>query len=180
MTSTDTPAPFASGPEPTPAGHGPATGSPAEALVDAVRRYRNAETAMRGRSRDSMHLGRTDMAALRFLFRARQTGRPLNAAELARSLEISTAATTVLIDRLVGSGHAERHRSATDGRAIEIRPTASSDSEVRSTMGVLHERMMEVAGALSAGERRVVHAFLVGLGIALSDLDVPDTALEGV
>lgn len=149
-----------------------------EALVEAVRLYRNAELAMRGTSRDSMQLGRTDMAALRFLLRAGQAGRPLSAASLARNLEISTAATTVLIDRLERSGHAERRPNATDRRAVEIWPTSTSDQEVRSTMGVLHERMMAIASALSIEERRVVHRFLGVLGTALGELDLSSPALE--
>ncbi|RJT82169.1 MarR family transcriptional regulator [Arthrobacter cheniae] len=142
-------------------------------LVEAVRRYRNAERFMRGQSRDSMHLGRTDMAALRLMLRAGQAGRPLSAAALARGLGISSAATTVLIDRLEKSGHAERRRSTTDGRAIEIWPTAASDEEVRSTMGVMHERMMAVAAALPSEDCTTVNGFLGRLGQAMSALELP-------
>lgn len=145
-------------------------------LVEAVRRYRNAEAFMRGRSRDSMHLGKTDMTALRLLLLARRSGRPLSAAALARELEISTAATTVLIDRLEKSGHAERRRSASDGRAIEIWPTAASDEEVRSTMGVMHERMMDIASALTPVESATIHRFLGALGLAMSELEFPESA----
>ncbi len=135
---------------------------------------------MRGKSRDSMHLGKTDMAALRFLLRAGRSGRPLSAASLARDLEISTAATTVLIDRLEKTGHAERRPSATDRRAIEIWPTPTTDDEVRSTMGVLHERMMGIAGALSAEDRRTVRRFFESLGTALGELDFPDPVREHI
>lgn len=155
------------------AGPRAAVPAPVADLVDALRAYRNAESSMRGRSRDSMHLGRTDMTALRLMLHAGQAGAPLNAASLARRLEISTAATTVLIDRLEKSGHAERRRSRSDGRAIEIWPTATSDAEVRSTMGVLHERMMSVAGSLTATECAVVQRFLGSLGDAMTDLDLP-------
>jgi DNA-binding MarR family transcriptional regulator len=160
------------------AGDGP--GACVDALVESVRRYRNAEAAMRGKSRDSMHLGKTDMAALRFLLRAGRSGRPLSAASLARDLEISTAATTVLIDRLEKTGHAERRPSATDRRAIEIWPTPTTDDEVRSTMGVLHERMMGIAGALSAEDRRTVRRFFESLGTALGELDFPDPVREHI
>ncbi len=144
-----------------------------DALVDAVRSYRNAEGSMRGRSRGSMHLGRTDMTALRLMLRAGQSGRPLTAAALARGLGISTAATTVLVDRLEKSGHAERRRSRTDGRSIEIWPSAAADEEVRSTMGPMHDRMIAVAGSLSQAECRVVRRFLEILAAELSELDVP-------
>ncbi|MEG9248748.1 MarR family transcriptional regulator [Arthrobacter sp. Soc17.1.1.1] len=144
-----------------------------EELIDAVRRYRTAEIAMRGRSRDSMHLGRSDMTALRLLLRAGQAGTPLTAAALARELGISTAATTVLVDRLAKSGHAERRPSATDRRAVEIWPTVATDEEVRATMGTLHERMMAAVNALSPAESAVIHRFLGDLGRAVSGLRFP-------
>ncbi|WP_146070867.1 MarR family winged helix-turn-helix transcriptional regulator [Arthrobacter sp. B1805] len=145
-------------------------------LVDAVRRYRNAERFMRGQSRASMHLGRTDMTALRLMLHASQIGQPLTAAALARELDISTAATTVLIDRLEKSGHAERRRKGSDGRSIEIWPTATTDGEVRSTMGPMHERMLAIATDLSPQERLTVRRFLAALGSAMADLDVPRPA----
>lgn len=147
-------------------------------LVDAVRCYRNAEGTMRSRSRDSMHLGKTDMTALRLMLLARQSGRPLSAVALSRELRISTAATTVLIDRLEKSGHAERRRSDSDGRSIEIWPTAATNEEVRSTMGALHERMMATAAALSPGEIDTIRRFLGSLGTAMSELDFPEPPPE--
>lgn len=157
-------------------GTAPKDAGPLDELVDAVRCYRNAESFMRSRSRDSMHLGKTDMTALRLLLLARRSGRPLSAAALARQLEISTAATTVLIDRLEKSGHAVRRRSESDGRAIEIWPTAASDEEVRSTMGVMHERMMAIAAALTPEESGTIHRFLGALGLAMSELEIREPA----
>ncbi|MHA7210766.1 MarR family winged helix-turn-helix transcriptional regulator [Arthrobacter sp. MDT1-65] len=164
----------------TPGTGGPDTVGPdaehLEALIDAVRRYRNAEIAMRGRSRDSMHLGRSDMTALRLLLQAGRTGRPLSPAVLARELGISTAATTVLVDRLTKSGHAERRPSPADRRGVEIWPTATTDDEVRATMGAMHERMMSVVTALSPEESGTIHRFLGSLGLAMSELDFPAPA----
>ncbi|WP_422390095.1 MarR family winged helix-turn-helix transcriptional regulator [Arthrobacter sp. N1] len=163
----------------------PAPGDPADAgaladLIEAVRRYRDAEESMRGTSRDSMHLGKTDMSALRLMLRAGRTGTPLSAAALARQLEISSAATTVLVDRLEKSGHAERRRSATDRRAIEIWPTPTTDDEVRSTMGVLHERMMGVAAALPPRDCATIHRFLLRLGAAMSGMTAADGAAQAL
>lgn len=130
---------------------------------------------MRGQSRDSMHLGKTDMTALRSMLRAGQAGQPLNAAALSRELGISSAATTVLVDRLEQSGHAERRPSATDGRVIEVWPTATTENEVRSTMGTMHERMMRIAAALPPEDSSTIHRFLGALGQAMTELDFPAT-----
>lgn len=171
--SPDTPGPSGDRPQ-SPADSGPVDAGELADLIEAVRRYRDAEGFMRGTSRDSMHLGKTDMTALRLMLRAGRSGTPLSAAALARQLEISTAATTVLVDRLEKSGHAERRRSATDRRAIEIWPTATTDDEVRSTMGVLHERMMGVAAALPARDCATIHRFLTRLGVAMSGMIMAD------
>ncbi|WP_156135187.1 MarR family winged helix-turn-helix transcriptional regulator [Arthrobacter sp. L77] len=180
MTSPDRPA--AAGPMPGPARSDAASrpapvqdADPVHDLVDAVRRYRDAESSMRGQSRESMHLGRTDMTALRVMLRAGQAGNPLNAAALSRELGISSAATTVLVDRLEQSGHAERRRSTTDGRAIEVWPTATAEHEVRSTMGTMHERMLQIASALPPGDCATIHRFLGALGQAMTELDFPAT-----
>ncbi|WP_104165774.1 MarR family winged helix-turn-helix transcriptional regulator [Arthrobacter sp. SX1312] len=171
------------GPAPAGAGRGRAASAgdadPVLDLVDAVRRYRDAESSMRGQSRESMHLGRTDMTALRLMLRARQAGHPLSAAALSRELGISSAATTVLVDRLEQSGHAERRRSSTDGRAIEVWPTATTEHEVRSTMGTMHERMMQIASALPPEDCSTIHRFLDALGQAMTELDFPATGTAG-
>ncbi|GMA32099.1 hypothetical protein [Litorihabitans aurantiacus] len=40
-------------------------------VLSLLRRYREAERAMRARTRDSMGMGETDLIALRFLLRAK-------------------------------------------------------------------------------------------------------------
>ena len=44
------------------------------AVLNALRRYRAAETAMRRRTRDSMGMGETDLLAVRFLLQAQRSG----------------------------------------------------------------------------------------------------------
>jgi len=130
------------------------------AVLHALRRYRAAEQEMRRRTRASMGMGETDLVAVRYLLGAQRTDRVVTAKDLARHLEISSASTTVLIDRLVRSGHVQRDRHPTDRRAVVVRATPSSDGEVRATFGRMHEAMLEVVGALDDAELRTVHAFL--------------------
>src|SRR5215217_4005016 len=111
-------------------------------VLNLLRRYRAAETAMRARTRSTMGMNESDLMALRFLLREQKAGRIVRSIDIARMLEISTASTTALIDRLEKSGHVRRESHPTDRRAGVVAPTVSSDDEVRETLGDMHRRML--------------------------------------
>jgi DNA-binding MarR family transcriptional regulator len=145
-------------------------------VLGALRRYRTAEVAMRRRTRASMRMGETDLAALRFLLAAQERSRPVSPKDLAQYLSISSASTTTLIDRLVKSGHVERLRHPSDGRAVVLNITAMSDNEVRSMMSEMHKRMIEVTSGLSGEEAAIITAFLSKMAQAIDQVD--EHALE--
>ena len=139
------------------------------AVLQALREYRNVEVARRRSTRDSLGMGETDLLALRHLLRAQAAGERLGPKDLSRVLGITTASTTSLLDRLVGSGHVRREPHPTDRRSLVIVPTAASDSEVRATLGDMHRRMKAVAGELSAAEAGVVVRFLRRMSEAVAE-----------
>lgn len=139
------------------------------ALLQALRDYRTAEVATRRSTRDSMGMGETDLLALRYLLRAAVTGQQAGPKDLSRVLGITTASTTSLIDRLVASGHVRREPHPTDRRSLVIVPTVATDSEVRATLGHMHQRMMEVAESMSTEDARAVITFLRRMSAALGD-----------
>jgi DNA-binding MarR family transcriptional regulator len=143
-------------------------------VLNLLRRYRAAETAMRARTRASMGMNETDLVALRFLLREQRAGRIVRPIDIARMLDISTASTTTLIDRLERGGHARREPHPTDRRAGVVVPTVSSDDEVRATLGAMHRRMLSLVDELSDKERAVITRFLAGMTSAIeeaADLD---------
>jgi DNA-binding MarR family transcriptional regulator len=148
-----------------------ATAQRGVAVVDALRRYRAAERAMRRRTRDSMGMGETDLLAVRHLLQTQRAGRDVSPKDLAAYLGISSASATILVDRLVKSGHVRREPHATDRRGVVIVPTVETDAEVRATLGVMHRRMMGVAEGLSAADARVVARFLEQMRIAVDAAD---------
>ncbi|PMC05389.1 MarR family transcriptional regulator [Microbacterium sp. HSID17254] len=144
-----------------------------------LRRYRSAETAMRARTRASMGMNETDLVALRFLLREQKAGRIVRPIDLARMLDISTASTTTLIDRLEKGGHARREPHPTDRRAGIVVPTVSSDDEVRATLGAMHRRMLSLVDDLTDEERVVVMRFLVGMTAAIQEAAEADAVHGG-
>ncbi|MFB9957843.1 MarR family winged helix-turn-helix transcriptional regulator [Agromyces bracchium] len=105
-------------------------------------------------------MGETDLLAIRYLLKREGEGRSVSPKDLAAHLGISSASTTVLIDRLVRSGHVERRPHPTDRRALVIAPTIASDDEVRATLGDMHRRMIQVAEGLEPDQAVAVLDFL--------------------
>ncbi|WP_353828700.1 MarR family transcriptional regulator [Agromyces sp. SYSU T0242] len=130
------------------------------AVLNALRDYRAAEAAMRRRTRSAMRMGETDLLAIRYLLKREREGVAVSPKDLSAHLGISSASTTVLIDRLVRSGHVERQPHPTDRRALVILPTIATDDEVRATLGEMHRRMIEVAEELEPEEAVAVLHFL--------------------
>ncbi|MCU1405830.1 MAG: MarR family transcriptional regulator [Glaciihabitans sp.] len=140
-------------------------------LLEAMRTYRAAESAMRRRTETSMGMGENDLLALRYILRAHRDQRSTGPKELAAYLGISSASTTVLLDRLAKGGHIRREHSPFDRRALIIVPTATTDDEIRHTLGNVHERMVEIAQQLSESEARIVIDFLTDMREAIDEID---------
>jgi DNA-binding MarR family transcriptional regulator len=145
-------------------------------LLQSFRLYRAAEVAMRRRTRESMSMGENDLLVLRHLLQAQQHGRFVSPSELSRYLGVSTASITAIVDRLVASGHVRRERHASDRRSIYIVPTADTDSEVRRTLGEMHQRMLEAVIDMTPEETRIVIDTLTRLQAAVDQIDAHEPA----
>ncbi|WOQ69981.1 MarR family transcriptional regulator [Microbacterium limosum] len=126
------------------------------AVLEAFRLYRAAEVAMRRRTRESMSMGENDLLVLRYLLRAQRESRSVSPGELTRYLAVSTASMTAILDRLEKSGHVKRMPHPSDRRSLLVVATVDSDSEVRATLGAMHDRMLDAVIDLSAEESAVV------------------------
>jgi DNA-binding MarR family transcriptional regulator len=72
--------------------------------------------------RSSLTVNATDLDAMQHLIEAGS----LSPSELARRLELSSAAVTSVVDRLERAGHARRERHPTDRRALLVVPSEGS------------------------------------------------------
>lgn len=139
-------------------------------VLNLLRRYRAAEASMRRRTRSTMGMGETDLIALRFLLREQGEGRSVLQRDLVRTLGVSSPSVTALVDRLVASGHVTRQPHPTDRRAVVVVPTVDSDSEVRATLGAMHQRMIAAVDELDGAELEAVARFLSSM---ISAVEVP-------
>jgi DNA-binding MarR family transcriptional regulator len=146
-------------------------------VLEAVRRHREAEVAMRRRMRDDMEMGDTDLAALRWIIREERAGRPVTSAGLARTLGITTAATVKVVKRLSQGAYIERTAHPSDRRVQLLGTLPGAHVRVREALGSMHERMLQLASSLDADERAVVVRFFDGLVDALES--APDHPHDG-
>ncbi|MBF4163313.1 MarR family transcriptional regulator [Nocardioides sp. CBS4Y-1] len=157
------------------AGH---PGGPATGFVDAWRQTGSLEALRRavreaGRVRPAVTrrsgLSVTELATLELLVE-----RPVGLAELARHLEVSTAAATGVGDRLEAHGHAERRAHPRDRRRTDLHITASGREEVLGHLLPMFARLAELDAGFSAAERAVVARYLDGAAEAFAAMTRDD------
>ena len=86
----------------------------------------------------------------------------IGTAEVARRLEVSTAAATGIVDRLVARGHVERRPHAADRRRTELVITDSGRGEVVGHLLPMFVALGRLDRSFSAEERAVVERYLRG------------------
>jgi DNA-binding MarR family transcriptional regulator len=138
-------------------------------VLGALRRFRRADERMRRRVSADLGVNPLDLRALQLVIAGERASRPLSPRDLSTQLEVSTAATTKLVDRLVGSGHVDRTPHPHDRRSVVLVPTSHAHADLRRRMGAVHQRMGEAAGAVPAESREAVIDFLTSMALAMEE-----------
>lgn len=113
-------------------------------------------------------LSHSELVALDHLSRG-----PLGPGELARLLELTTAAATGVVDRLVSHGHADRVPRDDDRRRTEVRLTESGRAEVVRRLLPMFAALQELDDSFDAEERAVVARYLRGAEAAFETVSGP-------
>lgn len=97
-------------------------------------------------------LGHNDVHALSAIVEAADEGWVITPGSLRRRLVLSPAATTALVDRLVGHGLISRERLTTDGRTVALHATDKARRMGREMFAVLSASIMERLSAYTPEE----------------------------
>lgn len=130
----------------------PDTGS----IGDQLREISTLSTLFQKHVGHSLSVNDTDLAAMEHLM----TNGPLTPSDLARRLDISTAATTVVVDRLAALGHVHREPHAHDRRKVIVVPAPASVRAAYETLVPMLEGVATVTARLTPSDRAVVTHFL--------------------
>jgi DNA-binding MarR family transcriptional regulator len=104
----------------------------------------------------SLSVNDTDLSAMEHLM----TNGPLTPSDLARRLGISTAAATVMVDRLTALGHVHREPHAHDRRKVVVVPTPASVQAAFETLAPMFSGVARVTAQLPEADHEVVTNFL--------------------
>ena len=107
----------------------------------------------------ALEVNSTDLSAMEHLM----TEGPLTPSELADRLGVTTAATTLVVDRLVALGHVERHPHPRDRRKVVVKPAPASVARAVDELLPVIGGVSVLAADLTAAERAVVETFLAGV-----------------
>jgi DNA-binding MarR family transcriptional regulator len=97
---------------------------------------------------------------------------PATPTELARKVEISTAAMTLVLNRLEGAGHLWRTRHPSDGRKLVVTADEESAEQVHRAVRPVIDGVESLIAAMDDDQRRAVTDFLAGL-LKLYDDAIP-------
>src|SRR3954447_6407088 len=86
-------------------------------LLRAVRDLVRADQDMRREAGDRMSLSSNELRAVRFVLDRGRSGEPATPGALAAYLGVTTASTTVILDRLVAAGYLRRVPNPADRRS---------------------------------------------------------------
>ncbi|MGG7466206.1 MarR family winged helix-turn-helix transcriptional regulator [Plantibacter sp. YIM 135347] len=85
---------------------------------------------------------------------------PSTPTELAHRLEISTAAMTLVLNRLESAGHVRRERHPSDGRKLVVTASEESAEEAHGRVAPLIEGVEELIASMGDADLSVVEGFL--------------------
>lgn len=144
---------------------------PADAPSDPLDALHDLEAALASEERELrgiLSLGTNDIVVLRLLLAAEQADASVRPSEISRTLAISTAATTALIDRLESRGYLARRPHESDRRSIRLTATIPDDSPVRAAFATSRGHRADALGGLQPEHRDAVASAFRRLSSAIA------------
>lgn len=138
-------------------------------VLNALRAYRSIESGLRRRLSQRLSINETDLSALRYLLGVWQSDRTASPKDLALALGISSASTTLVIDRLESGHYIRRRRHPVDRRAVILEPGEKATDDFRDAFDVEKRGVMAAADALTSEETETVTRFLRSMEQTISD-----------
>jgi DNA-binding MarR family transcriptional regulator len=136
--------------------------------MNAVRALVTEAVAVRRTLSRRSGLSETELDALEHLVES-----PSTPSELARLLDISTAASTGVVDRLERRGHVERRKHPSDRRRLEVHVTDGGRAELLRHLSPMLAALAELDRRMSRDERDAVIRFLDGAQAAFRTVAAP-------
>ena len=151
--------------------YGPQASEHMQALVHALRRYAEASDRAVEAAGNLHGMYRTDLRALALLMQREAEGLQTTPKDLGHLLNLTSASTTALVDRLVANGHAARRRSTTDRRSVIVQHTPTAQAAGRAVFSPMSRVMMDYLARFTPEQMDTAAEVVAAATAALDDLD---------
>ena len=150
----------------------PPSRSELEKLMSADLRAMTARSDRVGRYFARQHdLHSSDLQALLHIMVAETAGEPLNSSQLCERMDISNAAITYLVDRVMSAGHIRREADPSDRRKSLLRLESHAMALGREFFGPIGAHMHSAVSDLSDDDLRAAHRALTSMTVAMSTFE---------
>lgn len=136
-------------------------------LFALLTRLRTAEHDYDGRVERRLGIGATDLAALRIIGIAQRSEVVVRAVDLAAALSVTTAAVSLLVDRLVRARYVDRTPDPSDGRGRILCLTERAQQAIVDIDDPTYEQIRTRVAGVPEAEATSVAALLDGLSSIL-------------
>jgi DNA-binding MarR family transcriptional regulator len=131
--------------------------------VEALLAIQRAEAIELENARRRAKLTRSEFQALRYLLQAQRDERPMGPKDLVVMLDLSPAAVTKVVDRLVDLGDLQRTAHPRDRRAIYLTPTEAGAAKISAAYSHFHQALVDVVDALDDETNTALHDGLLAV-----------------
>lgn len=158
-----------------PAVPAPATPAPAtNGVVDAFYRLQNAEALYQSRLRDRLDLGANELGAMQVISRLATLGCDARALDIARSLGVTSGATSVILAHLVARGYLTRTANPRDGRGKLLHLTDEATTIVSHSLDNSRSDLSRLVSGMSPRESKRVVVLLTAVTSSLDQSGHPE------
>ena len=138
-------------------------------IIDALRQYREADSAMHARAREASSMSDNEIRIIQFLLTAARSDDTVTPTALSRHLGVTSASMTALLDRLERAGAIERVRHPSDRRSLVITATPFAEQTVGAPVVAFQQATRQIAADLTEDEHAAVIGFLGRLTKAVDE-----------
>jgi DNA-binding MarR family transcriptional regulator len=150
----------------------PASRAELEKLMSADLRAMTARSDRVGRHFARQHnLHSTDLKALLHIMVSETAGEPLNSSQLRERMDISNAAITYLVDRVMNAGHIRREADPSDRRKSLLRLENRAMALGREFFGPLGAHLHSAFADLTDDDLLAAHRVLTAMTAAMSTFE---------
>jgi DNA-binding MarR family transcriptional regulator len=129
-------------------------------VIGALHALQSAEAQFRGRMRKRLHLGANELLAVQLISRLQRQGLEVRPDDVTAALGVTSAATSIILTRLVDRRFVTRHSNPSDGRRQYLRLTDELNTAMANAIGKSQVSVLGKLGGLTAAESRLVMMLL--------------------